>query len=121
MARGNPGQKRKPGGGRKPSLVTQLRSEFIAGKEQEAEFAFAYIDEILRGYQKFDFGKFSSAIEIMNRIWGKPSQSVRVFTWQDEIVQLIKDKKVTHDSIVMNFGSDLAAELFAMAGISVST
>lgn len=110
----------RPNSGRKPGYLVRLEREFIASQEQEAEFAFAYVVAMMRGENKFTPGGFITAKEVMDRVWGKPSQTVKVKTWQDEIVALLQQKKVTPESVVQEFGVDLASELFKRAGVNVA-
>lgn len=111
-------QGRKPGSGRKPGYMVKLRREFIASKEEEAEWALAYAVSIMHGESNFDLGKFTAAVEVMNRVWGRPAQTVRVRTWQDIAIEAIKNG-ASYPSVQEKFGSDLATELFTMAGVRV--
>lgn len=105
--------------GRKPGYMVKLQREFITAKENEAEFAFAYIVAMMHGERKFDMGGFTTAREVMDRIWGRPAQTVRVKTWRDEIVALIREHKTTRESVREWFGDDLANELFLEAGVII--
>lgn len=113
-------QGRKPGSGRKPGYMVKLRREFIASKEEEAEWALAYAVSIMHGECNFDLGKFTAAREVMDRVWGRPAQTVRVRTWQDIAIEAIKNG-ASYPSVQEKFGNDLATELFTMAGVHVAS
>lgn len=46
---------------------------------------------------------------------------VQVETWQDKVVGLLKDGKVTPDDVRKELGDDLATQLFIAAGIPAAT
>jgi hypothetical protein len=44
-------------------------------------------------------------------------EQVQIETWQDKVIGLLRDGKVTPDDVRDELGDDLATELFAAAGI----
>jgi len=56
--------------------------------------------------------------ELMERAEGKVSLPVE--TWQDRVIALLKEKKVSVEQVAHEFGSDVATDLAIAAGISFS-
>lgn len=56
--------------------------------------------------------------ELMERAEGKVSQPIE--TWQDRIVALLKEKKVTVEQVADEFGTDTASTLAIAAGLQFS-
>lgn len=48
-------------------------------------------------------------------------EKIREITWQDEIIQLLRDKKITRDDVLSEIEPDLAEELFKSAGIPITS
>jgi hypothetical protein len=55
---------------------------------------------------------------IMDRLEGKLPTTIR--TWRDDLIEAIKSGDITWDSAEAALGRDLAAELFAGAGIPIA-
>lgn len=69
-------RKRAPGGGRKPKESTIARARLNEEKVSDAERAFALLVEWMDDNTlKEDFRK-GCAVEVMDRVWGKPKQVV---------------------------------------------
>lgn len=118
MPRGGPGKKRKPGGGRKPGVAKALQREYIADKQDEAERAFAYVSDVARGHIKKPSAARVVACEIvMNRVWGKPHQSVEIMTWETRAVALLKSGTITPAQLEAEIGADLTSKLVKLAGL----
>jgi hypothetical protein len=49
-----------------------------------------------------------------------PSERVEVLTWEDKVIRLLMEGKVTPDEVMAEFGDDLAANLFKRAGVPLS-
>lgn len=56
--------------------------------------------------------------ELMERAEGKVALPVE--TWQDRVIALLKEKKVTVEQVANEFGADLATDLAIAAGLSIS-
>jgi len=57
--------------------------------------------------------------QVLDRIDGKVSQPVTI-TYQQEIAELLRAGAVTPQQVRAEVGDDLAAELFALAGVAVN-
>jgi hypothetical protein len=56
--------------------------------------------------------------ELMERADGKVSLPVE--TWQDRVIALLREKKVSVEQVAHEFGADVASDLAIAAGISIS-
>lgn len=76
----------RPGAGRKPKAVTELKQALIEKlapstgdpRTDAAEYAFRLFERTMRDTDGADLGtRLECAKEVMNRVWGKPAQSVK--------------------------------------------
>jgi len=56
--------------------------------------------------------------ELMERADGKVT--IPIETWQDRVIALLREKKVTVEQVANEFGADVASDLAIAAGISFS-
>lgn len=75
---------KREGAGRKPGLVTVLERRLITSKHQEAEFAFALFVAVMRGEVVATAEQLFAAKTVMERVWGKPKQTLDVHDWRLE-------------------------------------
>jgi hypothetical protein len=68
---------RRPGAGRKPGVIVQLRKLALANSSGEAEKSLAMMVN-LRDHSKNESIQFAAAKEIMDRVWGKPRQTQEI-------------------------------------------
>ena len=82
----------------------------------------AEIDEAKRkAWQASDLQALARFLKLESDIFGTmAAKEVKLKTWQDEIVALLRDGKLTPELVTEELGSDLAAELFIAAGVPVS-
>lgn len=96
-----PGQSGNPGGiggGRKPSLITALYKELAktgqSGKTQNEEVSAELVRLAL--YAKSEDTQLRAITEIMNRMHGRPNQSISIEhtsddTWRDNVTKFINE------------------------------
>lgn len=60
------------------------------------------------------------ALEMIGRYHTLFTDKLKVETWRDEVVDLLKSGKINPDQVVEELGNDLATELFKSAGIPVT-
>jgi phage terminase small subunit len=49
------------------------------------------------------------------------TDKIKIEDWRSEIIQLIREQKITREQVIAELGKDLATELFVSAGIPIST
>ena len=81
-----PGGKRK-GAGRKPTAATILRKRIAEHGVAEADWAFAFNCHVMRDERAPRAERLAASKEVMNRVLGKPAQSLTVLTPKPVIVQ----------------------------------
>jgi len=64
----------RPGAGRKPALSTQIRQHALEEKNGDAVAAFDLIVKWMYDEERPAKFRKECAIEVMNRVWGKPTQ-----------------------------------------------
>jgi len=68
-----------------------------------------------------DLANLLRAIKQEAEIIGTPAdKTVRVKSWQDDVIELIRQRKVTAADVAGEYGQTLAQELFAAAGVDVT-
>lgn len=73
---------------------------------------------VLRVYASMLFEPQPGLINaFMDRADGKVSQPIE--TWQDRVIALLKDQKVTPEQVEDEFGADVATDLIIAAGLSL--
>jgi len=114
---GNPwrfqkGQSGNPGG--RPRLISDAYREWLAAEDEQgvtnaAKIAFA------QGLKAIVSMDTQAAKEIR-----QATEGTRLTTWQDDVVKLLREGKVTPEQVQDEFGDELAAELASAAGLSGS-
>lgn len=72
MARGGA----RPGAGRKPGEVSEARRELAAMAKDHAYDALRVLAEIMNNEDAMQSSRISAAVAILDRAYGKPSQSI---------------------------------------------
>ena len=62
---------RRVGAGAKPKAATLIKRQMIANKIGSAEYAFAYLDGVMRNSREATEMRIAAAKEILNRVFGK--------------------------------------------------
>ena len=106
--------------GRKKAQGPRVPCAVVVNKRLQAELALAFFVDTMYNRDLALPIRLNAAREILDRVEGKPAQSVHVRTWQDEVVELIRAGGVDQIPLSNELGQDQAAELFRSAGISVS-
>lgn len=87
--------------------VTQRAREFLG--EDLPEIYGALRREAIKG----SYNHIKLALEMT----GEHTDKIKVVGWQDEIVALLKEGKVTAEEVMDDLGAELAQELFESAGL----
>jgi hypothetical protein len=109
-----PGQSGNPGG--RPKLLSdayrkKLAEIYADGRSYAEMLADAIITEVLKG-------DVSAAREVRSATEG---ERIQIDTWETRIVQAIKAGEVDYGSVVEEFGSALAVELYRKANVEITT
>lgn len=67
-----------------------------------------------------EFYNSQRALELLGKHHALFTDRIQVDDWRAEIVRLLRTQQIDPEQVTKDFPSDLAAELFAAAGISVS-
>ena len=65
----------RPGAGRKPALSTQIRQHALEEKNGDAVAAFDLIVKWMYDEDRSEKFRKECAVEVMNRVWGKSTQT----------------------------------------------
>ena len=103
-----PGQSGNPGG--RPRLLTEAYKEWLEEVDAEGITNARRVANAIGGAGAK--GNVSAAGEIR-----KATEGERIRTWRDEVIDLLRDGKVTLDDVKQDLGEDIASELTLAAGI----
>lgn len=81
----------------------------------------AELDEVRRkAWANNDMPSLLKAIKLEADLFGTLAPvKVDVRTWQDEVIGLLREKRIAPAEVVREYGESLAAELFTQAGVTV--
>lgn len=77
----------RKGAGRKPTAATVLKRRLAEHGVAEADWAFAYNCHVMRDEMAPRAERLAASREVMNRVLGKPAQSLTVLTPKPVVVQ----------------------------------
>lgn len=106
--------------GRKPALGMLVPVLPVSNKKLEAERALAFFVDVMYNRDLPLATRMGAAREVLDRVEGKPPQAVSVRDWRSDLIDLIKNGKLTLDAVRQELGNDLATELFIAAGLPIS-
>lgn len=109
----------RAGAGRKPSFAVLMKNDFIASKAGEAEYAFALTSAVMRNDHLPTLIRLAAAREVLDRVWGKPKQSLKIEDWRSEIIDLLKRGLLQAEAVRRELGNEIAEELLIAAGMTV--
>lgn len=95
----------------KSNLIRKIKSKTIIQSDKDGEGTETHEEEV----EIYDRLK---ALELLAKYHDLINKStVRVADWRDEVIQLLREGKVTTDEVAEELGVSLAEELFKSAGI----
>lgn len=92
----------------KTNLIKRVRSRVVSTENSDVS------EQETEGYDRL------KALELIGRHLAMFTDKVRVESWEDEIVALVKAGKITVDDVRAEIGHELAEDLFKRTGLSVS-
>lgn len=97
----------RKGAGRKPALAVVLKREAIESKHGSANYALLLFDTVMRDERQELALRLGAAREVMDRVWGKPKQSVEVMDWRAEAERQGIDPALFFERAVNHILTDL--------------
>lgn len=92
----------------KTNLIKRVKSRVMSTENTDIS------EQETEGYDRL------KALELIGKHLAMFTDKIRVETWEDELIRLLKEGKITADDVNRELGHTMAADFFARVGLPVS-